>query len=490
MSEKYDAIVIGSGIGGLTAASLLARDGLKVAVFEQNYLPGGCTSSYWRKGFVFEAGATTLVGLDENMPLSYVLDRTGIQLKTIPLELPMVVHLKDGRKIKKYQELSQWIAEAERVFGPKGQKKFWKFCFEVSKMVWQTSLKQKLFPPTSFSDWVQCIRKVDWQQLEFAPYAFYSMRWLLRKYGLLEQADFVDFVNQQLMITAQNRMEEVNVLFGATALCYTNFGNYYMPGGLLQLVQPFVEYIKSQQGKVFLRNGVRKVEKMKNDYLVETNQGSFSSKFLISAIPFNDTRQLFDNLETKQLKKKEMQSAQLHSAFQMGIAFRLHQKNDALESIHHQIHLKQALPEIGSHSIFISFNHPKDTQRSDLPGHRVASVSTHIPDPEKKQISDKKAIEEVILDVLTEKGFFQKEDIVYTHSSTQKSWQKWTGRSFGFVGGYPQYLHIKPWQMNDARLDRDKAYICGDTTYPGQGIPGATLSGIIAYQKMKSDWKL
>jgi phytoene dehydrogenase-like protein len=75
-----------------------------------------------------------------------------------------------------------------------------------------------------------------------------------------------------------------------------------------------------------------------------------------------------------------------------------------------------------------------------------------------------------------------------TTAALQKRLQQWTQRQFGFVGGYPQLMRIKPWQMLDARLDGHRAYICGDTTYPGQGIPGVALSGIIAYEKLKRDW--
>lgn len=41
--------------------------------------------------------------------------------------------------------------------------------------------------------------------------------------------------------------------------------------------------------------------------------------------------------------------------------------------------------------------------------------------------------------------------------------------------------------MKDARLDHKGVYVCGDTVYPGQGIVGACLSGIIAAEKLWRD---
>ena len=40
--EEYDVVVIGSGIGGLSCGSLLAKYGYKVKIFESHYLAGGC----------------------------------------------------------------------------------------------------------------------------------------------------------------------------------------------------------------------------------------------------------------------------------------------------------------------------------------------------------------------------------------------------------------------------------------------------------------
>ncbi len=52
----YDAIVIGSGIGGLSTAILLAKAGKKVLVLEQHYEPGGFTHTFKRKNFVWDVG--------------------------------------------------------------------------------------------------------------------------------------------------------------------------------------------------------------------------------------------------------------------------------------------------------------------------------------------------------------------------------------------------------------------------------------------------
>jgi all-trans-retinol 13,14-reductase len=54
--NDYDAIVIGSGIGGLTAAALLAKLGKRVCVLEQHYTAGGYTHSYEREGYEWDVG--------------------------------------------------------------------------------------------------------------------------------------------------------------------------------------------------------------------------------------------------------------------------------------------------------------------------------------------------------------------------------------------------------------------------------------------------
>lgn len=56
LSDHYDVIVIGSGIGGLTTAACLAKAGKKVLVLERHYTAGGFTHTYERKGFEWDVG--------------------------------------------------------------------------------------------------------------------------------------------------------------------------------------------------------------------------------------------------------------------------------------------------------------------------------------------------------------------------------------------------------------------------------------------------
>lgn len=55
-ASGYDAIVIGSGIGGLTTAALMAKEGKSVCVLEKHYTMGGFTHAFRRKRFAWDVG--------------------------------------------------------------------------------------------------------------------------------------------------------------------------------------------------------------------------------------------------------------------------------------------------------------------------------------------------------------------------------------------------------------------------------------------------
>ena len=66
--DHYDAIVVGSGIGGLTNAALLSLLGKKVCVLEQHYTAGGYTHAYEREGFEWDVGVHYMVKCISHLP--------------------------------------------------------------------------------------------------------------------------------------------------------------------------------------------------------------------------------------------------------------------------------------------------------------------------------------------------------------------------------------------------------------------------------------
>jgi phytoene dehydrogenase-like protein len=76
--ETFDAIVIGSGLGGLTAAALLARAGGRVLVLERNATIGGAASVYRRGALSIEASLHEMDGWDAGDPKAPILRALGL----------------------------------------------------------------------------------------------------------------------------------------------------------------------------------------------------------------------------------------------------------------------------------------------------------------------------------------------------------------------------------------------------------------------------
>lgn len=73
-----DAVVIGSGLGGLLSGAILSRAGYRVTVLEKASQPGGCLQTFTREGLRFDTGFHSVAGLEEGGPLERIFRPLGL----------------------------------------------------------------------------------------------------------------------------------------------------------------------------------------------------------------------------------------------------------------------------------------------------------------------------------------------------------------------------------------------------------------------------
>jgi len=556
---SFDAIVIGSGMGGMTTAALLARDGLRVLILEAAVSPGGCSSSYKRKGYIFESGATTLIGFDHHQPLNELEHTLGLTIEKTPIEPSMTVHM-DGHSIVRWENLEQWIREVTSVFGEASeQRTFWTRAKAVSDVVWKVSGRNRNFPPQSVKDAIKLLKN-DPRDAKILPYAASSVKEVASRIGI-SHPGFYRFLDEQLLIASQATSTETSFLFGAPALTYTNYTNYTVRGGLIEMIRQLIDYVERQNGVFKNRSRVQSITPMLpqgvatssnidgssggngssgdsggngssggsgssgssgsngssgssgssggngiSGYRVQTTDGSvYQAPIVVSSVPIWNMPDLTHGAMKRYFENESARYDLGWGAFTMGIV-----TTDTYEksmTLHHQIHNDWRTQRDGraqrdgrkqgdgkeDFSVFVSFSHPDDTIRAK-PGTRVLNVSTHVHTKDwfvdrDTYDQNKAATEEQIVRLLERNlpGFAESERISQ-FSATPRTWQKWVYRKHGRVGGLPQSMNrsILDWTPNKTPFKG--VYLCGDTVYPGQGIPGVALSGILARHRIQEDF--
>ncbi|GJD16281.1 Amine oxidase [Rivularia sp. IAM M-261] len=114
---NFDVIVIGSGIGGLTAGSLLARYGKRVVVCESHTIAGGAAHSFRRRGFEFDSGPSFycgLTGANSLNPVKQVLDILGESIDALAYDPLGHYHFPENT-VPIYSDNSLYLKEVSKI---------------------------------------------------------------------------------------------------------------------------------------------------------------------------------------------------------------------------------------------------------------------------------------------------------------------------------------------------------------------------------------
>ncbi|CAO2605442.1 All-trans-retinol 13,14-reductase [Lemmus lemmus] len=119
--EKLDAVVIGSGIGGLASAVILAKAGKRVLVLEQHTKAGGCCHTFGKNGLEFDTGIHYVGRMQEGNIGRFILDQiTEGQLDWAPTASPFDVMILEGpggrKEFPMYSGRKQYIQGLKEKF--------------------------------------------------------------------------------------------------------------------------------------------------------------------------------------------------------------------------------------------------------------------------------------------------------------------------------------------------------------------------------------
>ncbi len=489
-------VVIGAGVGGLTTAALLARAGLDVTVLEAHVYAGGCAGTFFHKNYRFDAGATLAGGFYPGGPMDIVAKAVGIeQWPARAAEQVMSVHLPTGLTVTRYGDQRRW-EEHDRVFGA-SSRPFWRWQERTADALWNLALRTPPWPPQSTSEALRlAVSGMGW--LGADPLQHLNPALLadaLRPIAAhLHDAPTAlrQFVDAQLLIAAQTTSSHANALYAASALDLPRRGVVHLQGGIGAIAATLVQAVRNNGGKVFYRQEVQKLV-MEQDHIVavQTKRGdSFPADLVIANLPPWNIASLLGADAPPKLRDLPDQPQDGWGAFMVYIGV------DAsilpTDSLHHQVVVREPLGE--GNSVFLSLSPSWDATRAPS-GQRALTVSTHTAiapwwtlrqyDAERYEQRKQHYLKRMLAAAETAlPGLRDAASLVMP--GTPVTFQRFTRRAWGWVGGFPQTNLLRAWAP---RLLPD-LWMVGDSIFPGQSTAAVALGGLRVAHSILSEYNM
>ncbi|TVU54630.1 MAG: C-3',4' desaturase CrtD [Arthrospira sp. PLM2.Bin9] len=498
-------IVIGAGIGGLTAAALLAHRGYSVLVLDQAIVPGGCASTFKRQGFTFDVGATQVAGLEPGGIHHRIFSELEIDLPAATFCDPACAVFLPGETepIQVWRDPEKWQQERQQQFP--GSEKFWQLMGTLFEASWRFQGRDPILPPRNWWDLVQLLKALRLDTMITLPFTLLTVGDLLRIYGMDNDRRLKTFLDLQLKLYSQVSADETALLYAATALGVSQSpqGLYHLQGSMQVLSDRLVASLKRDGGTLLMGHTVEAIETENRQIVAVKIRDQKTGK-----VWRETTDTVVANVTVQNIVKL--------------LGWENHISSNPLDRIYHHrinklppasgafviylgVHQSAIPPECPPHlqflydyngpigennSLFVSVSHPEDGRAPQGQATIIASSFTdtqqwwHNPDYQKlKHQYTQQAINRL-------SSYFQltPETIIYSCAATPRTFARYTARDQGIVGGVGQRIStFGPFGFSN-RTPINGLWLVGDCTHPGEGTAGVSYSALTVVRQLQNQF--
>ncbi|HEY9625224.1 MAG TPA: C-3',4' desaturase CrtD [Crinalium sp.] len=504
MSESRDGkgkgdrvIVVGAGIGGLTAAALLAHRGYSVLVLDQALVPGGCASTFKRRGFTFDVGATQVAGLEPGGIHHRIFSELEVELPDATICDPACAVYLPGETtpIQVWRDRHRWQAERQRQFP--GSEPFWQLLSDLFRYSWAFQSRDPVLPPRNAWDMWQLAQAIRPDTLLTLPHTFSTVGQVLRWYGLGDDRRLRTFLDLQLKLYSQVNAEETALLYAATALSVSQEpqGLYHLQGSMQVLSDRLLTALERDGGQLLMRHTVEQIytEQGKAKAVRIRNQKTGevwteSADHVVANVTVQNFTQLLGDRAPQGYQRRVDKLPPSSGAFVVYLGV-----DQSAIPDHCPPHLQFLYDYDGpigeNNSLFVSVSHPGDGRAPDGKATLIASSFT---DPTIWwQCNDYQELKQRYTDeaIARLSQFFHltPETVVLVESATPRTFAHYTGRDRGVVGGIGQRVStFGPFGFANRTPIRD-LWLVGDSTHPGEGTAGVSYSALTVVRQIEAE---